>query len=130
MIGIIIVSHSEKAAEGVRDIAEEMKDESVKVIAAGGADGGRIGTNPLKIQEAIEAVRDKEGILLFVDLGSAVMSSEMAIEMLEEDVRKKVHIVNAPLVEGVVAATVQASTTRDIRSIIETAEESKNLRKV
>lgn len=130
MVGIVIVSHSEKVAQGVKDIAEQMNDGSATIVAAGGADEGRIGTNPLKIQEGIESLRDADGILVFVDLGSAVMSSDMALEMLEEELRQKTRLVDAPLVEGVIAAVVQASTTSNIEDIVRTAEETREFRKV
>lgn len=130
MIGVVIVSHSEKVAEGVKDIAEQMNAGGAEILAAGGAEDGRIGTNPLKIQTAIENLRERPAILVFVDLGSAVMSSEMAIDMLDEELREKVRIVDTPLVEGVIAAVVQASTTDDVENIVATAEETRDFRKV
>lgn len=129
MIGIVIVSHSSKVAEGIKDIADQMNDGSVTLIAAGGADNGRIGTNTLKILEALEQLKDSKSILVFVDLGSASMSSQMAIDMLDEEIKNKIMIVDAPLIEGVIAATIQATTTDDIESVISTAIESKDLRK-
>lgn len=131
MTGVIIVSHSEKLAEGLRDIVMEMNDGSVEVIAAGGAADGRIGTNTLKIKAAIEALAEREQILIFVDLGSAVICSETAIEMLDDEaLQEKVHIVDAPLVEGVVGGVVQATICNDLEKIIETAKEGATLRKV
>lgn len=131
MTGVIIVSHSEKLAEGLKDIVMEMNDGSVAVIAAGGAADGRIGTNTLKIKAAIEELAERDHILIFVDLGSAVICSETAIEMLEdEELQEKVHIVDAPLVEGVVGGVVQATICNDLEKIIETAKEGANFRKV
>lgn len=130
MIGMVIVSHSEKLAEGVKEIAEQLNDGSVQIELAGGVDGDIIGTSPVKIQNAIEKLKDKKAILIFFDLGSAVMSSEMALELLDEETSGKVYLVNAPLVEGVIAATVQASTTEDIDSIIKIAQESKDIEKI
>lgn len=130
MTGVIIVSHSEKLAEGLRDIVMEMNDGSVDVIAAGGASGGRIGTNTLKIKAAIESLNKCDHILIFVDLGSAVLCSETAIEMLDDDIQEKVHIVDAPLVEGVVGGVVQATICNDLDQIIATAKEGATLRKV
>ncbi len=129
MTGIIIVSHSEKLAEGLRDIVMEMNDGSVDIIAAGGADGGRIGTNTLKIKKAIEDLADKDQILIFVDLGSAVLCSETAIEMVDEDLQEKVHIVDAPLVEGVIGGVVQATICDDLNEIVRTCKEGAKLRK-
>lgn len=130
MTGVIIVSHSEKLAEGLRDIVMEMNDGSVEIIAAGGADGGRIGTNTLRIKAAVESLADRDHILIFVDLGSAVLCSETAIEMLDEEIQTKVHIVDAPLVEGVVGGVIQATICNDLEQIIATAKEGANLRKI
>ena len=131
MTGVIIVSHSEKLAEGLRDIVMEMNDGSVAVIAAGGAADGRIGTNTSKIKNAIESLAEREHILIFVDLGSAVICSETAIEMLEDEVlQAKVHIVDAPLVEGVIGGVIQATICNELEKIIATAKEGATLRKV
>jgi len=131
MTGVIIVSHSEKLAEGLRDIVMEMNDGSVEVIAAGGADDGRIGTNTTKIKNAIEALAKRDQILIFVDLGSAVICSETAIELLEDgELEKKVHIVDAPLVEGVIGGVIQATICNDLEKIIATAKEGASLKKV
>ncbi|MDK2941698.1 dihydroxyacetone kinase phosphoryl donor subunit DhaM [Acetobacterium carbinolicum] len=131
MTGVIIVSHSEKLAEGLRDIVMEMNDGSVEVIAAGGADDGRIGTNTTKIKNAIETLAKRDQILIFVDLGSAVICSETAIELLEDgELEKKVHIVDAPLVEGVIGGVIQATICNDLEKIIATAKEGASLKKV
>lgn len=130
MTGVIIVSHSEKLAEGLKDIVMEMNDGSVAVIAAGGADDGRIGTNTLKIKAAIEALAERDHILIFVDLGSSVLCSEAAIDLVDDALQKKVHIVDAPLVEGVIGGVVQATICNDLEEIIATAKEGANLSKV
>lgn len=131
MTGVIIVSHSEKLAEGLRDIVMEMNDGSVEIIAAGGTGDGRIGTNTNRIKSAIESLQDKDQILIFVDLGSAVICSETAIEMLDdESLQEKVHIVDAPLVEGVVGGVVQATICDDLDQIVATAKEGATIQKV
>ncbi len=130
MIGIVIVSHSEKLADGVKEIAEQLNDGSSIIEAAGGLDGEVIGTSPIKIKEAIEKLGEAKAILLFVDLGSAIISSEMAMELLDDELSKKVTLVDAPLVEGVIAATVQATTTNDVDNIIKTAVDSKDISKI
>lgn len=129
MVGIIIVSHSVKVAEGIKEIAEQMGKGIVPIVAAGGTDENEIGTSPLKIQAAIESVYSEDGVLLFVDLGSAMMSSEMAIELLDESMQKKVEIVDAPILEGVIAATIQATIVSDIDKIKETAIGAKKMTK-
>ncbi|MFT9497957.1 dihydroxyacetone kinase phosphoryl donor subunit DhaM [Anaerosolibacter sp.] len=131
MIGIVIVSHSQKVADGIKEIAEEMNHGKVEIKAAGGVDedDGRIGTSAFKIKEEIEGIHYIENILLFVDMGSAAMNAEMAVEMLDEELKQKVWLVDAPLVEGVIAATIQASITDSIEDILATAMESRDFQK-
>lgn len=112
MIGIILVSHSEKITEGIKEMIDEMVGDSpnVKVVSAGGTGDGRLGTNSLMILEAIQGLKEAQDIFIFGDIGSAILCAEMAIEMLEEDtLRDKTVLVDAPLVEGAFAAAVQAS---------------------
>ena len=116
MVGIVIVSHSEKIAEGVKEVAEQMAPE-VKIYPAGGTADGRIGTDAMKISSAIENAFDKDGVILLFDLGSSLMNAEMAIEFLDEDIKSKVEIIDAPLVEGAVVATVCASMNKNIEEI-------------
>ena len=116
MVGIVIVSHSEKIAEGVKEVAEQMVPE-VKIYSAGGTDDGRIGTDAMKISAAIENAFDKDGVILLFDLGSSLMDAEMAIEFLDEDIKSKVEIIDAPLVEGAIVAAVYASMNKTIEEI-------------
>jgi PTS hybrid protein len=120
-VGLVIVSHSAKVAEGVVELAAQMAEE-VRVLAAGGADGGEIGTSATKIAEAIEAADDGDGALVLVDLGSAVLSARMAIEeLVGEEHRGRVRISEGPLVEGAVSGAVQASTGSSLDEVDEAA---------
>lgn len=119
---IILVSHSEKVTEGLKEMIDEMvgTSEYVKVHSAGGTGDGRLGTNTLMVSELIESSSDSESILIFADIGSAIMCSETAIELLgDEKLANKTHIVDAPLVEGSFAAAVMASTNASLDSILE-----------
>ncbi|MFQ9748460.1 MAG: PTS-dependent dihydroxyacetone kinase phosphotransferase subunit DhaM [Anaerobutyricum soehngenii] len=78
--GVVLVSHSEYIAKGLKELVDEMNDGSVQVVAAGGADGGRIGTSAIKIQQAIESVEDCGHILIYADLGSSILSAETAMD--------------------------------------------------
>lgn len=132
MISIVIVSHSEKVAQGAAEIAQEMNTAGVTIRPAGGTGDGRIGTNTELIMQALEEVYTGDEILVFADLGSSVLSTEMAIEMLDmvnPEIGKKVRIVNAPIVEGVVFAAIQAGMTDSVEEIIAVAEDAKNLPK-
>ncbi len=129
MVGVIIVSHSAKLAEGLVEIVEEMNNGTVQIAAAGGADGGRIGTSAIRIQNAIEAMEECDNILIYADLGSSIISSETAIDMLDDDLQEKVQIVDCPVVEGAFAGVVQATITDDVEEIIHVSEQARELHK-
>ena len=129
-IGVVIVSHSEHIANGLKDLVNEMNDGTVPVIAAGGADGGRIGTSAIRIQNAIESLEDCDHILIYADLGSSVLSAETAIDIVDEDLAEKVQIVDAPIVEGALAGVVQATISDDVNEVIRVSEEARNAHKV
>jgi phosphocarrier protein FPr len=122
VVGIVVVSHSARLAEGVVELAREMGGEEVRIEAAGGlADpAGAIGTDPVLVMEAIERARGEDGVLVLMDLGSALMSAEMAVELAGE--AGPVVLSEAPLVEGAVAA---AATARVGGSLEEVAAEAR-----
>ena len=107
MVGLVIVSHSASLAEGVAELAREMGGEDVAIEAAGGMEDGAIGTDAERVRLAVERARSPDGVLVLMDHGSALMSAEMATEMLEPD-GGPVVLCGAPLVEGAVAAAARA----------------------
>jgi phosphocarrier protein FPr len=110
VIGIVIVSHSASLADGVLELAREMAGPEVRMAAAGGMDlpGRPLGTDAALVVRAIEEVYSEDGVLLLMDLGSAVLSAEMALDLLEPEQRAHVALAAAPLVEGAISAAVQA----------------------
>ncbi len=109
MVGIVIVSHSAKLAEGVVELARNVGGADVRIQAAAGLSTRThaLGTDPMLILGAIEDVYSDDGVLVLMDLGSAILSAEMAVEMLPEEKRSKVILCEAPIVEGAIAASVQ-----------------------
>ncbi|MBE9228618.1 phosphoenolpyruvate--protein phosphotransferase [Phormidium sp. LEGE 05292] len=124
MVGIVIVSHSKQLALGVQELAAQMVQGTVPLaIAAGIADHDNpLGTDPIQVQEAIASVFSDDGVLVLMDLGSAVMSAEMALEFLPEAQRQKVYLCAAPLVEGAIAAVVAAASGSNIEQVIAEAQ--------
>ena len=109
VVGIVIVSHSAGLADGVVELARQMGGEELALEAAGGMEDGEIGTDAERVKAAIERARSDDGVLVLMDLGSAVMSAEMAAEMVAmEDADLRVVLSEAPLVEGAVAAAARA----------------------
>ena len=115
-VGLVIVSHSSKIAVGIVELASQMAG-SVRLIAAGGTDDDGIGTSFEKVSDAIGHADDGEGVIVLCDLGSAVLTAETALDFLDGDVRARVVIVDAPIVEGAVAAAVTAQTGGDLRAV-------------
>lgn len=130
MVGIVLVSHSKKMGEGLLDLIKQMTTDKVKIEVAAGTSDGRLGTDALMIQEKIKKVSSEDGVLIIVDLGSAVMSAEMAIESLDEPLREKTKILDAPFVEGAVAAAMEASFGKSLEEVICEAEKSRKLKKL
>lgn len=127
MVGIILVSHSQKITDGIKELIEQMaSNDNVSIISAGGTDDGRLGTSGTRIIEAIESLEDARDILIFTDMGSSVMSSETAIEMVEDTLQEKIKLVQAPIVEGAFAAAIKASTDSSIDEILSEIELTKN----
>jgi PTS hybrid protein len=129
-VGIVIVSHSQRLAEGVVELAEQMAQGTVKLIAAGGTDDGTIGTSLTKVTHAIFRADSGDGVVVLVDLGSAAFVAEMALEQLTTVRRERVRISNGPLVEGAVIAAVEASIGAPLDSVVATAESAKELDKL
>ena len=123
MVGLVLVSHSPQIAEGTTELVRQMAGE-VEVAAVGGDADGGFGTDPERIRAAIENL-DADGALVFMDLGSAVLSAETVLEMLSWEVREKVRLVDAPFVEGAFAAGVEASTGSDADECVEAAMEAR-----
>jgi PTS hybrid protein len=124
-VGLVLVSHSARLAEGARELAEQVAQGEVPIVAVGGAEDGSLGTNALAIAEAIESMAVAEGVngvLVLMDLGSAVLSAETALEQLDEGLRDQVRMADAPFVEGAVAAAVEASLGSDLEAVLATAE--------
>jgi PTS hybrid protein len=130
MIGIVIVAHSHQLAEGVKELADQMTQGPVCIAAAGGLDEETLGTNADRIRHAIEEVYSPDGVLVLVDLGSAVLSTEMAIEALPVECQRDVLLSDAPLVEGAVVAAIEASIGRGLAEVNAAALAAKEMQKI
>jgi phosphocarrier protein FPr len=126
LISIIIVTHSEDLAIGVTELAGQMAGEDpVPIFPAGGTADGGLGTSFEKVTEALEQALEKgEAALILMDLGSAVMVTQMAIEMLPPESQSRVQMTNAPLAEGAIAAVVEAAGGGDLEAVRRAAEQA------
>jgi PTS hybrid protein len=122
-VGIVIVSHSRKVAEGAADMVRQMVGSSVPLAFAGGNPDGGLGTDVSTILSAIDRAWSEAGVAILVDLGGAETNSEMAIEMLPSERQGRVVVCNAPVVEGAVMAATEASGGAPLAAVKRTAEE-------
>ena len=122
-VGIVIVSHSPKVAEGAADMVRQMVGDSVPLAWTGGNPEGGLGTDVGAIIAAIDRAWSEAGVVILVDLGGAETNSEMAIEMLDVARRDRVLVCEAPVVEGAVMAATEASGGAALAAVRRTAEE-------
>jgi multiphosphoryl transfer protein len=119
VVGLVVVAHSRALAEAAVTFAMEMAHgQSPRVVVAAGLEDGVFGTDALAIKDAVEEADDGAGVVILMDLGSAVFSSELALELIDPELRSRVHLTSAPLVEGLVAAVVQAASGESPEAII------------
>jgi PTS hybrid protein len=126
-VGIVLVSHSARLAEGTADLAGQVSGGTVRVLAAGGTDDGELGTSAEKIGAAVASAESGAGVLVLPDLGSAVLTVRA---MLEDLPGARVMLADAPFVEGAVAATVTAVGGADLKAVAQAAEEAWHARKL
>lgn len=119
MVGFVIVSHSRNLAQSVVEITGMMAP-GVPIAGAGGLEDGSFGTSFDRISKAIDAVYSDDGVILLVDMGSAVMTAEMVIEDRGD---RKIRMADCPLVEGAIAGTVDSISGLTMEEILEDLEE-------
>ncbi|WP_375753667.1 dihydroxyacetone kinase phosphoryl donor subunit DhaM [Vibrio sp. HN007] len=120
MVSLVIVSHSKRLAEGVLELASQMSQGKVKMAIAAGIDDpdNPIGTDPIAVMSAIEEVYSPDGVLVLVDMGSAILSTDMALELIDPEMAESVHVCAAPLIEGAMAAAVSAAGGMSLKEVL------------
>ena len=132
MVGLVLISHSATLVEGLRDMVAQVAGTDVPVATAGGTEDGRLGTSAPSIAAAIRSALDAgvDSALVLLDLGSAALSLEVALEELDEADRARVRVSEAPLVEGAILAAVQASVGASIDEVAAAAESATTMAKL
>jgi len=126
MFSIVIVSHSQKLAEGVVEVAKMMAH-NVTVIAAGGKENGELGTSYEKIAAAINEVYTDDGTAILMDMGSAVMTAEIVLESMDE---RRLKLIDAPIVEGAILAAIEAAAETSLEDLPEKMQQARDVRKI
>jgi dihydroxyacetone kinase phosphotransfer subunit len=119
MVGLVIVSHSQVLAKSLKELAQQVASSGIPIATAGGVGPGRteFGTDASEISQAIQSVYSPDGVVVLMDLGSAVLSAQMALDLLPAEVAKKVVFCAAPLVEGSIVAAVQIGLGSDAQTV-------------
>ncbi|MBV6697645.1 dihydroxyacetone kinase phosphoryl donor subunit DhaM [Kitasatospora aureofaciens] len=125
-VGIVLVSHSAQLAAGLRELLGELASGGVRVAVAAGTEDGGLGTSYDLIARAVAEADGGAGVVVLPDLGSSVLT---AVTVLEDEPRPGVRLVDAPFVEGAVAAAVTASTGAALAEVVAAAEEARAFRK-
>jgi dihydroxyacetone kinase phosphotransfer subunit len=125
-VGIVLVSHSERLASGLRELLAQLSTD-VPVEVAGGTDDGRLGTSYERISAAIDKAERGAGVLVLTDLGSAVLTART---VLADRADSGAVLVDAPFVEGAVAAAVLAGTGADLAAVTAAAQEARDAHKL
>ncbi len=126
MVGLVIVAHSRALAEALVGLVRQVASVEVPVAIAAGAGDGHLdfGTDAAEIARAIQEIYSPAGVVILVDMGSAILSAEMALDFLPAEMRLRVVICSGPLVEGAIAAGVQASLGSDLESVCREAQKA------
>ena len=126
MVGFVIVSHSRTLADGVVELTSMMAD-GVPIRAAGGLDDGSFGTSYEKISDAIDEIYSDDGVIVLMDMGSAVMTAELAVEECRDEA---VRLVDCPIAEGAVLAALAAASGAGLDEVVRRAESSRHMEKI
>lgn len=131
MVNLIFVSHSKELAEVTSKYIKEITKSKTSIAFCGGVgvDKKEFGTDPIDILNTIEEVYSEDGVIIFCDMGSALISSELSISMLDKNKQQNVKITSAPFVEGGIVASIQASLNKKINEIIFESLESLSSKK-
>jgi phosphoenolpyruvate---glycerone phosphotransferase subunit DhaM len=125
-VGIVLVSHSAKLAEGLAELLAQVASGDLPVAVSGGTSDGRLGTDPDRIRAAVAEVDRGDGVVVIPDLGSAVLAVKSVLEFLDGEVV----LVDAPFVEGAVSAAVIASTGASLDAVAAAAKEARDVSKL
>ena len=127
MVGIVLVSHSFELAHGLAALTSQLAGDEVRVEPAGGGPNGTLGTTDDTVRAAIARADRGQGVVVLADLGSSVLTVRHLLE--EGQGNGHVRLVDAPFVEGAIAAAVTSSAGQDLEDVVRAAEEARGARK-
>jgi phosphoenolpyruvate---glycerone phosphotransferase subunit DhaM len=125
-VGIVLVSHSQKLAEGLAELLAQIGSDEVPIAVAAGDPVGGLGTDPARVMAALSRADGGQGIVIIPDLGSSVLTVRALLDQAEGNNRI---LVDAPFVEGAVAAAVTAATGASLQEVAEAARSARDVLK-
>jgi phosphoenolpyruvate---glycerone phosphotransferase subunit DhaM len=130
LVGLVLVSHSAAIADGLAEFVAQVAGPDVAIVAAGGGPDGTLGTDGGKVLAGLRGVANGAGAVVLMDLGSSVLSVRAALEELAPAECERIAVVDAPFVEGAIAAGVTASTGASRDEVAAAAEEARGAPKL
>jgi dihydroxyacetone kinase phosphotransfer subunit len=129
-VSLVLVSHSASIAAGVAELVSQVAGPDVPIVAVGGGPDGTLGTDGLRVLEALRGAASGAGAVVLMDLGSSVLAVRAALEELPAEDRERLEVADAPLVEGALAAGVTASIGGSAADVARAAEEARGASKL
>jgi PTS hybrid protein len=127
VVGIVLVSHSQELARGLADLIAQVAGPEVHIEPAGGGPEGSLGTDGGLVEEAIARADKGSGVVVLADLGSAILTVKDVLSGLSDG---RARLVDAPLVEGAIAAAVMSAAGQSLEDVARAAEEARGARKL
>jgi PTS hybrid protein len=127
VVGIVVVSHSSELAQGLADLVTQMAGPQVRIEHAGGTAEGELGTDEGRVRDAIRRADQGDGVVVLGDLGSAILTIR---HVLDSRANGHVKLIDAPIVEGAVAAAVMASAGCPVTEVVSAGESARDARKL
>ncbi len=127
MVGIVLVSHSAALADGLAEIVGQVAGDEVRIETAGGSSDSRLGTSGDRVEQALARADTGDGVVVLADLGSSILVVRHVLDYL--GVNGRIRLVDAPMVEGAIAAAVVASSGASVADVALAAESARDARK-
>jgi phosphoenolpyruvate---glycerone phosphotransferase subunit DhaM len=127
VVGIVLVSHSAALADGLAEIVGQVAGDEVRIETAGGSSDSRLGTSGDRVEQALASADTGDGVVVLADLGSSILVVRHVLDYL--GVNGRIRLVDAPMVEGAIAAAVVASSGASVADVALAAESARDARK-
>ena len=129
MVGIVVVSHSRRLADAAVELALQMvRGTPPPIEVAAGLDNHVLGTDAARVKEAIDRVASPDGVIVMMDLGSAVLSAELALELRDDTADCPIVLSDGPIVEGLVAAVALAAAGASLAEVAADAAQAGHIK--